>query len=88
MQESILIIAMMLRHFNLQFDDPGYQLQITQNLSIKPKDFFIRASLRDGVDATALEKILAGTSITTPIGTTISGTSTCSFSPIRTELTF
>jgi hypothetical protein len=52
----------------------------------KAKVFYIHVSFRDVVDATTLEKILMGTSITTPIRTPSSGTSTCCFSPIRIEL--
>jgi cytochrome P450/NADPH-cytochrome P450 reductase len=59
-QEAILVTALLLQNFNLQLDDPNYQLQIKQTLTIKPKDFYMRAILRDGVDATYLEKALAG----------------------------
>jgi cytochrome P450/NADPH-cytochrome P450 reductase len=59
-QEAILVTALLLQNFNLQLDDPNYQLQIKQTLTIKPKDFYMRATLRDGVDATYLEKALAG----------------------------
>lgn len=57
-QETILTVAMLLQNFNFRFDDPSYQLQIKQTLTIKPKDFFMRATLRDNVDPIQLEKML------------------------------
>lgn len=57
-QETILTTALLLQNFNFRFDDPSYQLQIKQTLTIKPKDFFMRATLRDNTDPTQLEKML------------------------------
>ncbi|KAK2880177.1 hypothetical protein FQN49_000496 [Arthroderma sp. PD_2] len=57
-QETILTAAMLLQNFNLRFDDPSYQLQIKQTLTIKPNDFFMRATLRHDVDPVQLEKML------------------------------
>jgi cytochrome P450 / NADPH-cytochrome P450 reductase len=57
-QETILTVAMLLQNFNFRFDDPSYQLQIKQTLTIKPKDFFMRATLRDNIDPIQLEKML------------------------------
>ncbi|EFE36292.1 cytochrome P450 oxidoreductase OrdA-like, putative [Trichophyton benhamiae CBS 112371] len=57
-QETILTAVMLLQNFNLRFDDPSYQLQIKQTLTIKPKDFFMRATLRHNVDPVQLEKML------------------------------
>ena len=63
-QEAILALAMILQNFNLRFDDPSYQLHIKQTLTIKPADFFIKASLRDGIDPVYLEKqLFSGTSV-------------------------
>jgi cytochrome P450/NADPH-cytochrome P450 reductase len=59
-QEAILTTAMLLQNFNFRFDDPSYQLQIKQTLTIKPKDFFMHATLRDHVDPVYLEKSLHG----------------------------
>ncbi|KAF3492289.1 fatty acid hydroxylase [Arthroderma uncinatum] len=59
-QEAILIAAMLLQNFNLRFDDPSYQLRIKQALTIKPNDFFMRATLRHNVDPVQLEKMLHG----------------------------
>lgn len=57
-QEAIMTTALLLQNFNFRFDDPSYQLQIKQTLTIKPKDFFMHASLRDHIDLVYLEKIL------------------------------
>lgn len=59
-QEAILATAMLLQNFNFRFDDPSYQLKIKQTLTIKPKDFFMYATLRDHVDPVYLEKSLYG----------------------------
>jgi len=58
-QEALLVTAMLLQSFNFQLDDPNYELQIKQSLTIKPKDFYMRATLRDGIDPTHLDKILS-----------------------------
>ncbi|KAF8534914.1 P450 family fatty acid hydroxylase [Trichophaea hybrida] len=52
-QEAVLVTTMLLQHFNFQFDDPGYELHIKQTLTIKPKDFYMRATLREGMSAVA-----------------------------------
>ncbi|KAL3421663.1 bifunctional P-450/NADPH-P450 reductase [Phlyctema vagabunda] len=57
-QEAILTVAMLLQNFNFRLDDPSYELLIKQTLTIKPKDFFMYATLRDHVDPINLEKIL------------------------------
>lgn len=57
-QEAILTTALLLQNFNFRFDDPSYQLSIKQTLTIKPKDFFMHATLRDNIDLIYLEKIL------------------------------
>ena len=59
-QESLLTMVILLQNFNFRFDDAHYKLQIKQTLTIKPKDFFMRATLRDGLTATQLEQRLAG----------------------------
>lgn len=55
-QEAILTLALVLQNFNLRMDDPSYQLQIKQTLTIKPDHFFMRASLREGINPIKLEK--------------------------------
>jgi cytochrome P450/NADPH-cytochrome P450 reductase len=61
-QEALLVIAMLLQNFNFVMHDPNYQLQIKQTLTIKPKGFYMRAILRNGVSATQLEHRLVSTS--------------------------
>lgn len=62
-QEALLVMAMLMQNFNFSMEDPSYQLQIKQTLTIKPKDFYMRAHLRSGVSATALERSLATASL-------------------------
>ncbi len=57
-QEAILVTAMLLQNFNFRLDDPSYQLHIKQTLTIKPKDFYMHATLRDHIDPVHLEKML------------------------------
>jgi cytochrome P450/NADPH-cytochrome P450 reductase len=47
-QEALMVMAMILQNFDVQLDDPAYQLRIKQALTIKPKDLFIRVNLREG----------------------------------------
>ncbi|KAI0671167.1 cytochrome P450 [Trametes maxima] len=42
-QEGQIALVTILQHFDLAMNDPKYELQIKQTLSIKPKNFFIRA---------------------------------------------
>jgi cytochrome P450 / NADPH-cytochrome P450 reductase len=53
-----MALAIVLQRFNLRLDDPSYFLQMHFNLTIKPKDLFIKATLRGGLDATSLEHAL------------------------------
>ena len=57
-QEALLVMAMLLQNFNFVLDDPSYQLAIKQTLTIKPRDFYMRAILRRGLTPTELEKSL------------------------------
>ncbi|KAH8703590.1 putative fatty acid hydroxylase [Talaromyces proteolyticus] len=57
-QEMLIVVAMLLQNFNFQLDDPSYNLRIKQALTVKPKDFQIRATLREGLDATTLDSVL------------------------------
>ncbi|KIX94974.1 uncharacterized protein Z520_09284 [Fonsecaea multimorphosa CBS 102226] len=60
-QEAILAIALILQNFNVRLDDPSYQLQIRQTLTVKPDNLFLRATLREGIDPLKLErKMYAG----------------------------
>jgi cytochrome P450 / NADPH-cytochrome P450 reductase len=46
-------------------DDPSYDLHIKSTLTIKPKEFAMRATLRSGWTATKIEKTLSGSIRTT-----------------------
>jgi cytochrome P450/NADPH-cytochrome P450 reductase len=65
-QEALLVLAILLQNFNFSMDDASYQLQIKQTLTIKPKDFHMRAHLRNGVSATSLERSLASATLNDP----------------------
>lgn len=52
--------AMLLQVFDFRFDDPGYKLTIRQTLTLKPKDLFIRATVRKHIDPINLEKMISG----------------------------
>ncbi|CAJ2504411.1 Uu.00g118050.m01.CDS01 [Anthostomella pinea] len=59
-QEAMMVTAMLLQYFNFAPQDPGYDLQIKSTLTIKPLDFFMRATLREGWTATKVEQSLSG----------------------------
>ena len=59
-QEVLLVMAMLLQNFNFVLE-PGYNLEIKQTLTIKPKDMYMRAILRDGLNPTTLQGRLTGT---------------------------
>ena len=48
-QESILVLGMLLQRFDL-FDHTGYELDIKETLSIKPDDFTMKVRLREDVE--------------------------------------
>lgn len=56
MQESILAAAMLFQKFDLKFADPEYKLTVKQALTLKPRDLFIYAKLRPGVDVLTLQR--------------------------------
>ena len=60
MQEAILAMALLLQHFDFKLDNPNYELQFLEMLTIKPKNFYMRASLRHGQTPTDLQSHLAG----------------------------
>ncbi|KFY98043.1 hypothetical protein V500_01808 [Pseudogymnoascus sp. VKM F-4518 (FW-2643)] len=64
-QEALLVAALTLQHFDLRLDDPSYELRIKQTLTIKPKDLYMRTTLRDGIDATSLDRQLHSTTVDT-----------------------
>lgn len=56
----MLVLAMTLQYFNFTPDDPQYSLQISSSLTIKPKSFSMRATVREGWSARAIEQSLTG----------------------------
>ncbi|KAI2465636.1 cytochrome P450 [Annulohypoxylon bovei var. microspora] len=64
-QEATLAIAMLLQSFNFVMDDPSYSLALKQTLTIKPKGFRMRATLRHGMTPSHLEHHLAGKELPT-----------------------
>ncbi|KAK1775755.1 cytochrome P450 [Copromyces sp. CBS 386.78] len=59
-QEALLVMAVCLQNFNFMPEDPNYTLQYKQTLTTKPKGFYMRAMLRDGMSALDLERRLSG----------------------------
>jgi cytochrome P450 / NADPH-cytochrome P450 reductase len=51
--------ALVLQNFNLRLDDPSYETKVKQTLTIKPEGFYMRSTLRDGIDATRLQNLLS-----------------------------
>ncbi|KAF9878871.1 bifunctional p-450: NADPH-p450 reductase [Colletotrichum karsti] len=62
-QEMLLALAVLFQNFNFVAQNPNYDLKIAQTLTIKPKDFYIRAILREGLTPALLEARLAGSII-------------------------
>lgn len=59
-QEMVLALALLMQNFNFVMHNPNYDLKISQTLTIKPKDFYIRAILREGLTPAILEARMAG----------------------------
>jgi cytochrome P450/NADPH-cytochrome P450 reductase len=58
-QEALLLVAILLQNFNFQMANPSYHLQIKETLTIKPKDFFMHATLRHGLEPSNLGMALS-----------------------------
>ena len=56
----MLVVTMLLRYFDCALDDSEYTLRVVSTLTIKPKDFFMTVTPRDGWTATAIEKDIIG----------------------------
>ena len=56
----MLATAVLLQYFDFRLDDPNYKLAVNQTLTIKPKDLFIHATLRKGIDPLHLETMMTG----------------------------
>ncbi|KAL0941300.1 bifunctional p-450:NADPH-p450 reductase [Colletotrichum truncatum] len=67
-QEMLLALAVLFQNFNFVAHNPNYDLKIAQTLTIKPKDFYIRAILREGLTPSLLEARLAGSIVATGAG--------------------
>lgn len=63
-QEMLLVMSILMQNFNFSMVDPGYDIRIKQTLTIKPKEFYIRATLRPGLDASRLNGVLNGSGTT------------------------
>lgn len=57
-QEALLATALILQVFDLKLDNPSYEPRVKQTLTIKPRDFYMRATLREGMDPTNLQEHL------------------------------
>ncbi|RFU29012.1 hypothetical protein B7463_g7315, partial [Scytalidium lignicola] len=64
-QEAVLVMALLLKSFDIRLDDPSYTLRIKETLTIKPDGFRIRVSPRKGLKPTylAMSLISSGDSI-------------------------
>ncbi|KAL8954135.1 MAG: hypothetical protein Q9222_000017 [Ikaeria aurantiellina] len=49
--------------FDFRLANPNFKLGITQTLTIKPKDFFLHATLQKGIDPYSLGRMLSGDSM-------------------------
>ena len=54
----MLATAMLLQYFDFRLDDPNYKLAIKETLTVKPKDLFMHATLRKGIDPLNLERMI------------------------------
>ena len=61
-QEALLCMAMLFQNFNFTMADPNYNLEIQETMTIKPKNFFMKTTLRHDMTPTELEHTLAGQS--------------------------
>ncbi|KOS21415.1 Bifunctional P-450:NADPH-P450 reductase [Escovopsis weberi] len=62
-QEALLCMVLLFQSFTFSLDDPNYQLLTAQTLTVKPKDFYMRAELRHNMTPTELESRIAGKSV-------------------------
>jgi cytochrome P450/NADPH-cytochrome P450 reductase len=53
-----LATAILLQNFNFRLHEPSYTLSIKQTLTLKPANFFMHASLKEGIDSVYLERYL------------------------------
>ncbi len=51
-------MALIVQNFDIRLEDPNYKLVVKQALTIKPKDCYIFADIRDGLEVSQLSKRL------------------------------
>jgi cytochrome P450/NADPH-cytochrome P450 reductase len=59
MQEAVLLIAMILQRFDLIENEPSYQLQVAETLTLKPQGFRIRVKRRGSASFKARPVVIA-----------------------------
>ncbi|PVH71915.1 hypothetical protein DL98DRAFT_612749 [Cadophora sp. DSE1049] len=57
-QETQLVLAMLLKTFDIKLDDPTYEIRIKESLTIKPDGFRVRATLRHHINPASLAQTL------------------------------
>lgn len=57
-QEALLVTAMILQSFDVKLDDPSYEIQVKQTLTIKPDNFKIKVTPRHGQTATDVDRFI------------------------------
>ncbi|RKL07437.1 Bifunctional cytochrome P450/NADPH--P450 reductase [Fusarium oxysporum] len=62
-QEALLVMAMLIQNFEFKKENPSYKLKVKPTLTIKPDDFKLRATLRDGAQATELAQSLSAAAL-------------------------
>jgi cytochrome P450/NADPH-cytochrome P450 reductase len=48
---------------NFRLDDPGYEMKVIQHLTIKPRDLYMRSTLRNGITPTQLQEHLISSTV-------------------------
>jgi cytochrome P450 / NADPH-cytochrome P450 reductase len=63
----MIIVPLLLQNFEFELYDPDYQLAIHKTLTIKPKGFKIRATLREGLTTSIIQRRMLGGNVPTSI---------------------
>lgn len=58
MQEAILAVAVLFQKFDFKLKDPNYKITWKQTLTLRPRDLFMYAKLRPGIDPISLQRDL------------------------------
>ncbi|OLN81882.1 Bifunctional P-450:NADPH-P450 reductase 4 [Colletotrichum chlorophyti] len=56
----MMAFAVLFQNFNFAMDNPNYTLRVSQTLTVKPTDFYVKAYPRDQLTPSQLEARLAG----------------------------